>query len=630
MRNFVVFFMILSLSIGAQSQKRAMIKGDYVDQAVQRHHANPPLHQDEVSKPAFPVLPKSYLAQEEEQIGTTIYDLQSNSLLGNRIHLFSDGTLGAVWTFGLETPPNFPDRGTGYNYYDGSDWGPMPVTRIESIRTGWPSYAPYGEDGEIVASHDFTNGSITTLHRETKGAGSWIEWTPIAGPDNHDISWPRMTTSGVDHEIVHYVYTTWPVANGGTVYNGMDGALLYSRTSDGGATWDYLNVQLDGTTITNYNSLSADEYTWAEPRGNTIAFVCADAWHDMFVMKSADNGDNWEKIMVWEHPYPFFDWNVTITTDTLWCPDMSADIAIDNTGKVHLVCGISRVAHFEVGTTYQYWPFTDGIAYWNEDMLPFTAPDQHDALDAWDVLIEDVNLIGWTQDINNNGVIDLLPDIMSYRELGISTMPNISVCADNDLIVTFSASTEGYDNGTYNFKHVWVRGFENENDDWLDFYDLNTDLIHIFDECIYPVMAGSANDYFHVIYNADAEPGTALDEDHAYIENKIYYSRMLLSDIGLNTIIGTDENVSSIEMMSGNYPNPFSTNTTFRVTTTSKTSLRLEVYNVTGRKVKEVDRGIADRGVHLIDLSADGLAPGIYLYKVISGKESVNGKMMVE
>ncbi len=29
-----------------------------------------------------------------------------------------------------------------------------------------------------------------------------------------------------------------PVANGGIVYQGLDGALLYSKSVDGGATWN--------------------------------------------------------------------------------------------------------------------------------------------------------------------------------------------------------------------------------------------------------------------------------------------------------------------------------------------------------------------------------------------------------
>ncbi|MBN3036696.1 MAG: hypothetical protein JW861_14015, partial [Bacteroidales bacterium] len=79
----------------------------------------------------------------EEQIGTTRYDHQANGTLSNRITMFDDGAIGAVWTMGFQEP-SFPDRGTGYNYSDGTSWGPLPTQRIESVRTGWPTYAQAG------------------------------------------------------------------------------------------------------------------------------------------------------------------------------------------------------------------------------------------------------------------------------------------------------------------------------------------------------------------------------------------------------------------------------------------------------------------------------------------------------
>jgi hypothetical protein len=34
----------------------------------------------------------------EEDIGVTYYDLQSYGSMQNRIHVFDDGTIGAVWS----------------------------------------------------------------------------------------------------------------------------------------------------------------------------------------------------------------------------------------------------------------------------------------------------------------------------------------------------------------------------------------------------------------------------------------------------------------------------------------------------------------------------------------------------
>ncbi len=74
----------------------------------------------------------NYIPGERDQdivVGNTWYDLQSNSSMAQRIYAYDDGTIGATWTRGVQSPPSYPDRGTGYNYYDGSSWGPAPTDR---------------------------------------------------------------------------------------------------------------------------------------------------------------------------------------------------------------------------------------------------------------------------------------------------------------------------------------------------------------------------------------------------------------------------------------------------------------------------------------------------------------------
>ncbi len=629
MKKLLLLVCSISILSGVIAQKRAMIPEDLRNISIQRNAAITHQPDQVLQKPANPFAENAVKFTEEEyQIGTTWYDLQSNGPLGNRMWLYDDGTIGATWTMGF-TATAFPDRGTGYNYFVGTSWGTQPTTRIESIRSGWPSYAPFGENGEIVVSHEFTNGKLFIETRTDKGTGLWNE-SFFEGPTGQKISWPRMTTSGSTNEIIHLLASTWPVGNGGTLYLGQDGATLYSRSTDGGTTWDIDNAVLEGMGIDSYSSIAADEYVWAEPRGNTIAFVVCDSWHDLFIMKSEDNGSNWEKTMIWEHPYPFFDWDVTLTTDTLWAPDNSASIAIDNSGRVHVVFGLSRVAHFEVGTTYSYWPFSDGIAYWNEDMPAFEDPNgnPHDALDAWDVLIEDYNLIGWTQDVNNNGVIDILEDIIAYRELGISTMPNISIReSDNQIFVAFASTTETFDNTVNNFKHIWIRRSPDGGTTWNpSFYDLTDDLVHIFDECVYPVLAGSVDGKVHLIYNADATPGVALDDQHTYQENKIYYHSIDVSDF-----TGENENIAvkPIIQVGQNYPNPFNGSCIIPVKLRQETNFSLIIRNLQGQELITKTYTKVPGGNHQLIVDASHFAPGVYYYSIETPDQTFSGKMMI-
>ena len=71
-------------------------------------------------------------------LGQSYYDLQSNSSVARRLYLDDDGSMSAVWIMSPDenAAGNWPERGTGYNHYDGSDWGSAPTVRIEAQRTG--------------------------------------------------------------------------------------------------------------------------------------------------------------------------------------------------------------------------------------------------------------------------------------------------------------------------------------------------------------------------------------------------------------------------------------------------------------------------------------------------------------
>jgi len=458
MKKSLLLVLIIAFSLTLSAQQRASFNHERVNIPETREFkqtlGETPLlgKADNPTTRSWPWIPV------EDEIGETWYDLQTNSALSSRIHLFDDGTIGAVWTQGIASPPAFPDRGTGYNYYNGSTWGPPPATRVETVRTGWPSYAPLGSNGEIMVSHDFGAGTAGLVFnkRTSKGNGAWEEFTFTGPPGQTNVVWPRMVTAGTDQNSIHVLALTRPSGNGGTPYMGQDGALLYSRSTDAGLTWNIDNVILPGLGSEFYTAISADDYVWAEANGNTIAFMTGSQWHDLVLMKSTDNGDNWTKTVIWEHPYPFFDWNTTITTDTLWAVDGSFSVTLDDNNMAHVVFGLTRVAHTEPGTTYNYWPYTDGIVYWNEDMGPFqTNPtNPHWTLHA-DLLYESGHLVGWTQDVDGDGEVSIFDlELQVYRSLGISTMPTIFVNQSQKVFLIWSSTTETFDDGTHYYKKL--------------------------------------------------------------------------------------------------------------------------------------------------------------------------------
>ncbi len=88
--------------------------------------------------------------------------------------------------------------------------------------------------------------------------------------------------------------------NGDVPYEGLSGATVYSRSDDGGQTWDPENVILEGMGSDYAKTWGADDYAWAEPNAGIIAFVSFGGIADGIIMKSDDNGDSWERITFYE------------------------------------------------------------------------------------------------------------------------------------------------------------------------------------------------------------------------------------------------------------------------------------------------------------------------------------------
>lgn len=76
-----------------------------------------------------------------------------------------------------------------------------------------------------------------------------------------------------------------------------------------------------------------------------------------------------------------------------------------------------------------------------------------------------------------------------------------------------------------------------------------------------------------------------------------------------------------------NYPNPFNPSTTVEYELPSPAYVRLEVFDVQGRKVDVLVDGMNPVGRHSIHFDAGGLASGLYLYRMQAGAKTFIRKM---
>ncbi|MBL7137939.1 MAG: T9SS type A sorting domain-containing protein [Bacteroidales bacterium] len=595
------------LSSGAREQaKRFKVEKPILNQKGENGIGQLPVNPTVVTKAVL----------DDPVLMITRYDLQSNASSENRIHLFTDGTVGAVTM--MSHTDAFTDRGTGTNFYDGTAWGPQPSARIESSKSGWPSYAPWGPNGEIVVTHHMLDG-LFIMRRATKGTGDWTE-AILPGPAGAvDISWPRVVTNGPDNMYVHVIATTY------TSYQGLEPyALLYYRSMDGGVTWDIQHEVIPGMTSADYLGFTADMYGWAQPRGDTLAFAFCDPWMDLAIMKSYNNGLDWEKIVAWPS-----QWNTTPTTGTVddfYAPDGTVALALDKYGKAHVATGMMISAANDAGVK-QWAPQTDGVLYWNEDM-----PQLPEVLDR-DELLASGNLIGWVTDTN---VYNVDPTHIAWYYNSMTSQPTITVDDDDFVFVMWSGVTMNPDPDDYLLRHIYARGSSDYGASWTtSLIDLTSDFIQYnWSECVYPSVSWNTDDYLYLVFQEDDYAGVSLNGAQgaqgqvAIGDNNIRFMKPSKMDILFP--VGTEKEQKQSFHVSQNFPNPAAGYTTVSVNLTQPGTLGLEVTNLMGQQVEVISKGNCTAGNYYFTVNTKGLTPGIYFYTVTFNNGKVTKKMIVE
>jgi surface protein len=82
--------------------------------------------------------------------------------------------------------------------------------------------------------------------------------------------------------------------------------------------------------------------------------------------------------------------------------------------------------------------------------------------------------------------------------------------------------------------------------------------------------------------------------------------------------------------LSQNYPNPFNPSTTIRYGVPQSSSVRLDVYDMLGRKVATlIDNERKSAGWHQVNFDASNLASGMYFYRIVAGNYIKTRTMML-
>lgn len=108
-----------------------------------------------------------------------------------------------------------------------------------------------------------------------------------------------------------------------------------------------------------------------------------------------------------------------------------------------------------------------------------------------------------------------------------------------------------------------------------------------------------------------------------------YYEAGGTDSINTITSVNQDAEIPTQFALLQNYPNPFNPTTKIQFEVPMSQKVELIVYDILGRKVKELYNDLAPAGVINIEFRADYLASGMYIYRLKTKDISISKKMVL-
>ena len=600
----------------------------------------------------------------------TVYDLQSNQYVGNRMYQKEDGSVAVTSTMSHQYNQVASDRGTGYNYYKAGQWEfeeLETMNRIETFKTGWPTIAQWGEDGEILIAHGGGTGTpvpggLQCFTREHSGDGEWQfmgtlpacpEGYPYAGESDAYATWARVVTSGDNHNIINIA-----------------AAIQHSISSDESVVHCVLYRSEDAINWTvSYGPLeelgyhtgffSADDYCMAA-NGHKVALLYSGCiTNSTWLFQSEDDGLTWEGLRVWEDPYEGADlddpdfWY----EDTLFRP-MNGSVVIDNNGITHVALNTFEMARQEDDDPgyYSYWAGrpSDGILYWNSTQ---EAPIQ----DTYHPEYTDPHLAEpnpfhaarlWWPIPDEPGYVHIVPDstkwigyipmyegeewvndmyYMSGSEYvskfyGASGHPALSCDPEGNLACAFSSpceiavSTIG-DNKDHYLRHIYVSYRNVDEGYWHQLEDDITDPEEIFElndhENVFTISVPNTvnpGEYWFG-FQADEQIGFYWGSNATQTQgtdNEIYVVKVNANPEFVNV---PENNAINPMTTTRIYPNPVVDQMTIEVNASQASEMSISVFNLMGQKVMDKNVSI-NTGINTPTLNTSSLSSGVYFVTV--------------
>ncbi len=585
-----------------------------------------------------PIYPAAAQSRNPEEIaGVTRFDAQAYGCMPSRFFHDENGNPVATWHFGTDPTGAFPERGTGYSVRENGVWTPAD-NRIESVRCGFPAIARLADGTQINVSHStaFTPYRLV-INRKAPGASTWTQTFLDNPPGGAGSLWPRIAIGGTDGKTVHIIGITTPSAFGGPVYQGMDGHLLYWRSTDGGLSWDVKAQIIPGCDAAQFKAMEAESYT-VEANGETVAVGVFPNWNNTEIYKSFDNGLNWEKIIVNDFPDALENYAGAVgdgyTVDDIGfidpnAPDSLAIFSSDGFGALY-VDGGSQV-HAWFGRMYYvdndpaagsfFYPGINGLAYWKESFGT-----------------DNIQIITGALDLDGDGELA----VGSINEIGpyfnsLSSFPTVGADADGAIYLAYSALNELYrsDWGApvdQFYRHVYLMKSTDNGDSWGEPYEVTKtpyvdEFILPFTEAVYPALPRQIGNSVELIYQQDALPGLDLwGDNHSSSDNGIVYVNVAADSIPLGIFTPNRPDPTLALRLA---PNPVRNVLSVGAVLDGAASARAEIFDLLGRPLATRTFARAP-GRQTLEIPVGDLRPGVYFIRVQDGNRFETSRFIKE
>ena len=582
-----------------------------------------------------------FSSANEVVIGTTTYDLQSNAAVQNRIVHHDDGTISAGWTTSQELNASWSDRGTGYNFFDGTNWGMQPLNRLENSRGGWPSIIAMGSGKEASITHNTDNAHINMTHRSTVGTGSWTEQNISSLNDStgiyRDMIWNRSAVGGLNKETIHMIAVTASSNFAGLPFNGLDGALVYYRSQDEGLTWDIQDMQLPGMDTSMFTGMSGDVYT-VTAQGETVVVAYFNDWGDSFIVKSIDNGTTWEKTTFLDFPVDKYamDDGLDLDGDGIYDQVYSTDnygaVILDANGEAHVFYGIMMYLDDDLTDASSSWfPGINGIAYWNESMGEDVTPATVHAGDTslWYSDMMNDNWIVQAPDLNGDGIVGGVDSTGGYALYYASraSMPNAGISANGEIYLSFSGYTETADNGSQVFRHLYITKSSDGGSTWKTPVDVTPNVSWIgMKECVFGSMVPTVDDKIRIVFQMDNEPGLIVrgDEDLVDFNDIVYIEIDTVGLFGTSVSVNDIKNTTQFTV----YPNPANDYTSIAISLDKTEKIILTIVDLLGKEISKEEKVLFSGG-NTERLDVSNFQNGVYFINLQVGSKITTQKLVI-